>query len=97
MGYYYEIATNKQTFKNKTKERFDKTIPQYQLQYQVGDEILSTKLKLYLRQKKSNGSFQTKEIIQNSALLNNHQTNQTRKVNFNRQKQYFELKMKIFF
>lgn len=90
--HYYELA-RKRTIqsKEKAKERFDEHVKRGNSDYKVGDKVYvkESQIKGKLANK-FNGPFLIKEIYLNSAKLENLQTKQTTKVNYDRLKPYYD-------
>lgn len=93
--HYYKVAREKTLLqKQKAKERFDQTKAKKNkdnTEYKVGDKVYvkESQIKTKLAPK-FNGPFLIKEICLNSAILENLQTKQTTKVNFDRLKPYYD-------
>lgn len=92
MEYYYKIARAKtQLQKEKAKIRFDQNIPDKQYEFKVNDKVMVKESQIKNKlENKFNGPFKILEIINNSAILLNLETNQTSKINFDRLKPYHE-------
>ena len=92
ISYYYKIARARiNSQKEKSKIRFDKHVPENRPDYKVGDKVYVKTSQIQNKLgNKFNGPYEIKEILRNSAILYNPETERTTKINFDKMKPYFE-------
>lgn len=92
MQYYYNLArikTDRQ--KEKAKIRFDRSVSDKIPEYKPGDKVYIKESQIKDKaQNKFNGPFKIIEVFQNSATVENLQTKQKSKINFDRMKPYYD-------
>ena len=88
MNYFYRIARKRtDAQKEKSKIRFDRTVPKHPYEYNVGDKVYVKESQIKNKAENLfNGPFEIIEILSNSAILRNPESNQTSKINFDRLK-----------